>query len=688
MKLTLPTPRKTYSVDFPRLDGGLNIWELDYRLETNQSPDMKNLWWQDGVLQCRDGQTYLFDDAAKGTGYTCYDSMFYGYAFFHIGDKLYFSDLKSMTELYSGVPENRGTFFRYLDWLFYKNNGAFVKITYTPDAEIPFAASDLLEDAYVPTLVLNAKPATGSGDLYQPENRLTPQKEVHYNAAFTELLVSKSADGAAKEFTLGYTQADQLTAVSAVYLGNTLAPSSTYEVDLSTGKVTFAAAPPHDTVVSFQLHIGVTLYQLPVNDIDSVDKVLVDGNELKQGTDYAVDLAKGTIAFVKAPPTSEPATNNTVQITFSKANPDALQSILSCSYAIVAGGQSKLCILLGGCDAQPNAVFWNSNDDLSMNPAYWPMPFYALAGDTEDPVTGFGKQYSDLILLKERSLGKLTFGIENVDGRDSISFTFENINSKTGCDLPWSIQLIENNLVFCNTYQGVHVVRSSSSAYENNVECISKNINGTDERRGLLYDVRQPGVAASFDDDNRYWICANGHAYVWDYLLSPYSNPSWFYFDNIYGVAYFRDEELGRYHLDSAGRVTQFQRDFLDYGEAIEKLYQFPIQHFSRYDLMKDIMYVILTTRSDTDSSMTVSYQCDYGEWTDPTPIQAYSWRLAPRNLLYRYLGVLRYAIVAKRKPGLKHIRHFGMRLTNNIPGNDMAIVSAQIYYRFSAGER
>ena len=33
-----PSLRKTYVVDFPRLSGGLNINELDYRLGTNESP--------------------------------------------------------------------------------------------------------------------------------------------------------------------------------------------------------------------------------------------------------------------------------------------------------------------------------------------------------------------------------------------------------------------------------------------------------------------------------------------------------------------------------------------------------------------------------------------------------------------------------------------------------------------------
>ena len=66
---SMPDFPKTYNVDFPRLDGGLNLWELDYRIKNNQSPEMKNMWWQDGVLQCRDGQTELLA-AGESTGWS------------------------------------------------------------------------------------------------------------------------------------------------------------------------------------------------------------------------------------------------------------------------------------------------------------------------------------------------------------------------------------------------------------------------------------------------------------------------------------------------------------------------------------------------------------------------------------------------------------------------------------------
>lgn len=623
----LPSPNKTYVMDFPKLTGGLNLWELDYRLDPNQSPNTKNLWWQDGVLQCRDGQVFISEDTSLGEGFTCYDSLFWGMALFHIGGGIYYgepgeSGLK-LTKLCSDVPKNRGTFFRYLDWLFYKNKGGFYRIEYDPpDSDELFECKSMVDLAYTPVIMLNADPAYGSGDTYQPENRLSPCKTIRYNA--------KEVNGEA-----------------------------------------------------------VKTYMLPVQNIDCVDKVVVDGKTLKENDGYTVNLEAGSVTFTEAPPVTDPATNNTVEITYRKANTDAFNSIMDCEYAMVAGGDAHLCILLAGCDAQPNAVYWNDRDNLSMNPGYFPMTYYNLVGDTMDPVTGFGRQYSDIIVLKEHAVGKLEFGVEteNMDDRYGISFTYTNINNKVGCDLPWSIQLVENNLVFCNTYQGVQMLRSSSAAYENNVECISRNVNGNDER-GLLADVRRGGIVTSFDDDDRYWLCANGHVYLWDYVLSTSSEPSWFYFDNVHGVAYFQDDAHVKHHLDAEGRVTRFERVFVDYDQAIDKVYQFPTLNFGSYDRLKDVTDVLVSVRSDTNTDVTVQYDTDYGAWIDPTPIRTYSWDLVPRNLGLRCLSSNRYAYVARRRPGCRHIRHFSMTFSNNDPGCDLAIVSAQVYYKFQGRER
>lgn len=614
-----PSASRTYTIDFPKLTGGLNLCELDYRLSPDQTPDVRNLWWQDGVLQCRDGQVYLTESTNLGVGRTCYGSLFWGHAFFHIGRYLYYADMTAstctLTRLCDINSSARGTFFRYQDWLFYKTAGAYVRISYIPDGSPRFKAEGVDAFAYTPVILINTDPETGSGDTYQPENRLSAAKTVRYTA--------KS---------------------------------------------------------------GATKYRLPIKGV-RVTKVVVDGEEKVENTDYTADATMGWVTFTAAPPVTDPPTSNTVEITFEKANDDASKSVMDCTYAMVSGGDQSLCILMAGCEKQPNAVFWNSNDNLSMNPGYFPFSYYNLVGDTEDPVSGFGRQYSDTIVLKHHSVGKLDFTTQTIDGRESISFTYTNINSKVGCDLPWSIQLIENNLVFCNTYQGVHVIRSSSAAYENNVECISRNVNGSRDR-GLLTDVRSAPVVTSFDDDDRYWLCAGDKVYLWDYVLSTASEPSWFFFNNVPGVAYFQDDEHRKYHLDSKGRVTRFDRVFSDYDAGIEKVYQFPTQDFGSYERLKDVVSVLVAARSDTDTDINILYETDYETRADLTCIRSYSWRLFPRNLTRRCLSQARYAHTERRKPGCRHIRHFAMRFSNNDVGCDLAVVSAQIFYKFQGKER
>lgn len=633
----MPSPARVYAQTFAQLTGGLNLRDLPIQLKNNESPAMQNLWWEDGVLQSRDGQVWLSEEAALGTGYTCYGELFWGHAFFHIRDKLYYGDPArntfTLTELVSGVPENRGTFFRYQDDLFYKNKGGFYRIAYNANPnEVPFKLHNVAEEAHVPVILINADPETCAGDTYQPENRLSSLKTVRYNATATR-----------------------------------------------------------------------TAYKLPVAEIDEVVEVKVGGLRKAEGTDYEVgDAGKqlGMVYFKEAPPVTDPPTNNTVEITYRKSNPDAYNAIMDCEYAMVAGGDQGLCILLAGCDAQPNAVFWNDRDNLSMNPGYWPVTYYNLVGDTEDMVTGFGKQYSDTLVLKKRSIGRLDYGVQDVDARDGISFTYVNINSRIGCDLPWSIQLIENNLVFCNTARGVHVVRSSSAAYENNVECISDKVNGSTmpgleahHIKGLLHDLRQGGVVTSYDDDQRYWLCVNGHCWLWDYSVSAYSDPSWFYLTRIKGVSYFRDGEHKLYHLNADGQVTRFDRSFSDYGEAIDKSYQFPVMNFGSYERLKDVTSLLLAVRSDTDSKVVIQYDTDYETRRDLTDISTWHWvwkntDLSETVLGYYNMETARYAKVVRRNPGCRNIRHFTLTLSNAEAGQDLAVVSAQIFYKFKGRER
>ena len=737
-----------------------------------------------------------------------------------------------------------------------------------PEDRLKFVMSRVEDEAYVPTTVLNADPATGSGDLYQPENRLTGRKRVVYKAdAETEeqLFVG---DGEMTEFARRILPLPHMLSVYVrrVYVGEKIADPADYTVrkdGTPFPAVLFATAPTSGTRIRVEYWYKTNRYTLPAGGgVATYDKTIkvtatggstlwalaVNSGQLPEGaadyltartrllkffkngalsTDYietyqdyvsivgghsrrlttssvmpvaptASDTfefyisVKGTyyssraeqvfvdgveyfdqdpieVATVSdqktyqlsrlasglypavgrmfvypeisttpsfsyrrdtgvltlasaiaaghtlvlspacqfstvdaeyvwidpAPKPDDPA-SSTVEIIYNCANPDAYNAVMDCKYAFSGGGKDSLCILLGGCPSQPNAVFWNSNDSVSMNPAYFPMSYYNLVGDTEDAVTGFGRQYSDLIVFKERSIHKLEYDTQTLDGRELISFTAKPVNAKTGCDLPWTIQLIENNLVFCNTYTGAHILLSSSAAYENNVASLSLKVNeGRHELPGLLPFVRN-GVddagsyVYSFDDDHRYWLVYGGTAFLWDYEVSSYTEPSWFCFTQLGGSVFFRDAahntyivgDIPKMPVSTVGGLTRFKSGlYSDYGRPIYKHYQFAVQTLGSFTRQKDVVQVVFALPGDVPASVNLAYLTDLGARDDTTPLAV----TPPTQITgINPLG----PVIAVRRPDCRHVRSFSMTLKDNTADKGLAIVSAQVLYKYTTPER
>lgn len=679
-----PDPPKEKVVSYKRLSGGLNLRQLEYRLEADQSPEMKNLWWRDGLLSCRDGQEFVSPEPL-GTGLCCYEGLFWGYALFHAGDSLYGArpgSVMTPEKLRGGLPEIRGTFLRYQDALLYKTKGIFWKITWDGSR---LTVEDVVP--YVPVTVINCTP-DGAGDLYQPENRLSPRKTVWYSAALMTRGVSFTANGTATEFRFQTEDKEPVMTVKQVYVDTMLLDPSEYSVSEDGLTITMETAPAEGTAVSVVYTVGVRTYRLPVCPVDAIEQVEVDGETV---TAYTADPQKGEVVFETAPEVQDPPMANTIRITYRKANPEGEKSIMDCCYGTTYGGTGGAVVVLAGSEAQPNAYFWNGGH-VAMDPGYFPVSNYNLAGDNLEPVTGFGEQAGYLMVFKSHAVGRCQLGSRTIGERAYLTLDYTPINARLGCDLPWTIQLAENNLVWCSTYAGVCRMETTTAALENQVFCISRNVNGCDNRPGLLRAVREAKTVCSLSDGERYWLVAGTEAFLWDYGLSTAVDPSWFYFTNISAVDFFRGDSLASetddglaytgsrqlYHLDKQGRVSRFVRTFRDYGEAIEKVYRFAVQTFGTYDRLKDVKKVVLATRSDTDTVIRLQYETDHQTRADLTPIEVRSWRLAPRNLALRCLKTRRFAHVAVRRPNCRHVRHFSLRLENREPGCDMSIVSAE----------
>ncbi len=435
---------------------------------------------------------------------------------------------------------------------------------------------------------------------------------------------------------------------------------------------------------------GTALYRLPAQELDDTAlSVTVYGEEKTEGTDFTVDREAGTVTFTQAPPQLDPPENNGVAITYYKSNSDVQNSILNCRYAEVFGGKNDVCVVVGGNEAQKNAYFW-SGSNLTTDPSYFPFDYYNFAGNSDERITGFGRQQSFLVIFKERSIGKAEFELTEIEERNYAQLLYSPINSKIGCDAPNTIQLVDNNLVFANTYGGVYLLAATSSANENNVIHLSRNVDGN-SLKGLLYDLKNSQSFASMDHQMRYWLIAGTHAYVWDYgISSKVSNEdslSWFYQENIQGrymVLYGNQV----YFADAKGRIGKFADRCEDFGEIVPKEYECAVLNFGTYMVLKDVEKITITSECTPGSEIEIEYKTDYGSRKDQTPVLAYSWSLCPRNLIRRVLRVDPYSKVSVRLPRSRHIRHFGLRLSNQKLRSDMALSGIQVYYKLRGEDR
>ena len=771
----MPTPKREYSVSFDTLAGGLNLQELDYRINNNESPEMKNMMWREGVLSCRDGQVWVEvgetgRPVTLGEFRAVYDRLWNGAMIVHAGKKLYRVDPNTgeSTILYMYIEDSagRGSFFPYQERLYYKAKGYYIVIDYDYNTN-SFSAEDVI--GYTPVTYINCTPFNGSGTVYQPENRLSDSKTLWYNSAFVLSATPSAGLNVSVEnsyfrmrintpgiYTFSYDGSSWLLNGNEVNLfdygitlGGTPESSSTIVIDYSFIKEYYLPIPTDSIeeitvdgvvqeeedvycrvttgVITASLDEGVwrneitesgtytfiydydadpSTWELDGEAVDLEDYgITVDGEPagddeitvIYSRGDFWLDPEARKIVFFVAPPVTYPETNNTVHVTYTKENEAAMAAIMDCSFSAVYGGTGSLCIIFAGCSAQPNAYFWNGQSDIAMDASYFPMDQYQLAGDGIDPITGFGKQQGYLIIFKTRSIGRTTLGTTTIEGRTTVDLPYTAINAKIGCDLPYTIQLVENNLVWCNTDSGVHFLANTSSAYENNVVCISDKINysGNSWNPGLMYDVRNaaPENVCSHDDERRYWLVVNGHAWLWDYYVSNYKNPSWFFFDNINALG-FVQELSDVWHFDSLGRLTHFERVYFDYDPspngngAIDKVLRFATQYFGTYDNYKNVNSTVINMRSDTNSVVDLTYMTDYEVRKDLTPLTSISWTLVPRNLTYRNLSGSGFAHVYRRKPHCRRIQYFTMRIENNTPGMDMSVVSAQIYYTYQGRQR
>lgn len=183
-----------------------------------------------------------------------------------------------------------------------------------------------------------------------------------------------------------------------------------------------------------------------------------------------------------------------------------------------AAGGTRL--FLGG----GHYVMWS----VPGNPLYFPDTAYASLGDPDEPITAFGKQGEWLLLFKEHSLYAAqyvrsdTVTVEDVesgavtDTTATAVFPITPIHTEIGCDLPETVALLGNRLVWACADGTVYTLSTSGQLSQRTVTVISEPI------RPLLKE-HTPAVSAGVVIDGKYLL-------LWDntlFVATDEAAPRW-----------------------------------------------------------------------------------------------------------------------------------------------------------------
>lgn len=405
-------------------------------------------------------------------------------------------------------------------------------------------------------------------------------------------------------------------------------------------------------------------------------KITVNASTLTEGKDFSVDRNAGKITFNTAPSTGV----NNVRITAYKSYGKYKSAITKCKHYAVYGGENNSRLFLAG-NGTSNYFFSDVSDGT-----YFPDNNYASVGNAEDDVTGFGLQYSVLILFKPTEMYQLTYNFTtNQNGVKQAYFYSSPVNAEMGCDMPDTIRYIDNRLTWGSTQWGICTLCSTLIEDERNVRVISRNINGGYRTSGLLAeDDLEHTLAVNYE--GKYIVCCkSGNAYAWDYTNAPYStsdkytpdtasmNLAWYKWDNFkVNSEVMIDRVL--YYANGANLCT-LGNGLNDFGKAIIAYYQTPMMDFGSYHMLKTVKKVFIEVRGDTPSHIRITYITDEDPIGENDPEDIFVAGKLYKST-WRDIGwqVVNFAKTFARKCSIKKITLFGLFLENSEVNRDMSI--------------
>ncbi|MEN6317060.1 MAG: hypothetical protein ABFD25_22735 [Clostridiaceae bacterium] len=433
-----------------------------------------------------------------------------------------------------------------------------------------------------------------------------------------------------------------------------------------------------------------TAYTLSLSGLDETAVIAsIDGGntfDKTEGTHFSVNRVTGVVTWNTAPPDGRELTYDNVKIKACKTFAGMVDMVKKCRIvAQYGGGSNDSRIFIAGADLYPNVYRYSGLTGNAANDyRYFPETNYNRIGSDFKYITGFAKYYAKLVIFKEDSIFSVAYTYNASTGS---SFPVQQLNAQIGCDMPGTVQIINNAPVFCHTQYGAYTMVQTLQENEKNLEPLSGNINGSVFRPGLLDESKADLLAAtSVDYDGKYWICAGSKVWVWDYTLSPFDGRAddmlkWFPYDNINARCWLINDRT-LYHGDrQIGRMTKFIPDYNDYGQPIKAVFRCKLFNFDFPEWLKTITGIWMTTRSGSNTTITLNFYDDNNVLIESRVIKSKSFDLSSFSLDNFTVAVYRFPITIFQKLKQKKIANWQFEVSNNELNKNLSIMSVVIGY-------
>lgn len=338
-------------------------------------------------------------------------------------------------------------------------------------------------------------------------------------------------------------------------------------------------------------------------EVDSVDKVLLDGVEIQ----FTADLKAGKITLNSAP---EQGTDSLdIWWTKGQGQPDLIYK--NHYFQLYGLADDTRVFVYGNKDAK-NRIYFSDLGNGLPDPTYFPGTNFIDIGSSNVAVTDIQRQYDRLIISKEDSTYYATYEqITDTTGETIIAFPTYPLNKAHGSIAFNQGQVLDNYVTTIDT--SIVQWTNTDTKDERNAQIISSKVEQWLNERDL-----SRAVTMDYQEAKEYWLAIDDEILIYNYENQCYSLQK--IPDKITSFI-VRNKVI--YAGTESGKIIEFDENLTSYdGEIIDAEWQSGYYDFGMEEHRKTMRILWLTLKPWLKTSLEIGYISDRDSSSEPKEVE------------------------------------------------------------------